>query len=700
MPVAHLTRAAPGYNVARLDYPYDPDVTEAIRRIPGREWNRTYKFWSFPLTPANVLMLRESLVHIGWALTMPADVAKALNEEYALAKKAGAVRAAGDSDIAFAYRTEPYAHQRAGLAFLAHLNGGGLLWEMGLGKTKTAIDYAEWLHQREHDALQGNDRQANGAAPLGTAEPRASAGLPPSLLSGKPRDIQGESASLSGNTPRADQRDGSTGLAVASLGGHTRGVDGANRTAAGPLRSVSSVLGAKDSRRPQSRDGWTTGPPLSALQSRDRATPRQPSDHETGCPVCGFCVLVITPNTVKRNWGEEIEKHAGHSDYVIPRGTIAKRVEQLGQATYTIVNCETLSHKAMAEALRGIKWSLTAVDESTRFKTPSAARTKALMKLNTKRRVILTGTPITGKPQDAFVQFEWVKPGTFGRSYWTFAERYLQKDWFGNVTGLKPENAAELRSRIDAVGYRLLKSDVLDLPEKVYTTRRVEMVGEQLRAYRQMRDELRIELANNTEIRANNILTVVLRLTQVTAGLVGERGSYQWLNDNAKLVELRALLNEELANEQVVIFGIYQAELEALAAEFGAPAKFAGKTSPALPIIYGPTPERDRQELINEFQAGDRRLLFAQVRTGGIGINLTAAHNAIYYTRGWSLEEWLQSQDRLHRIGQTGTVNIIPLVAEGSIDEDIADALSEKKNMADYLTGDAARALAARLLGK
>jgi SNF2 family DNA or RNA helicase len=570
MSVVHLTRAAPGATIARIDYPYNPAVTDVVRRIPGREFNRTYKVWLIPLTPDNVLLLREGVTALGWLLSIPRDVADDLNKAYAKSKAAAAVRAAGDSDIAFDFVTEPYAHQRAGLAFLAHLNGGALLWEMGLGKTKTAIDFAEYL--------------------------------------------------------------------------------------SGPERMDRPVLMRSD----------------------------------------GLRVLVICPNTVKRNWGDEIRKHAGHDDYVIPTGTIAKRITQLRSARYTIVNCEALSHKPMADALRTAgPWDLVIVDESTRFKSPDVARTKALWKIPTRRRVILTGTPITGKPEDAFSQFEWVAPGTFGKSHWAFKERYLEKDWFGNVTGIKPGMADELRERIDRSSYRILKEDVLDLPEKVYVDRRVEMTGEQRRAYNQMRDELRIELADADEVRASNILTVLLRLTQVTAGMVGERGRYQWLDKGAKVNELDDLLNDELRGEQVVIFGLYQFELEQLAIRYTREAEVAQSG-----IIYGPTPEWQRHEAIAQFQAGQRRLLFAQVRTGGIGINLTAAQTAIYVTRSWSLEEYLQSQDRLHRIGQTGTVSIIHLLAEDSIDNDIADALKEKRNLADHLTGDAARALAARLLGK
>lgn len=581
MPVVTVSRASPGSPIGVLSYPYAPSVTEVVRRIPGRDWNKANKVWTIPLTPENVLLLRDGVKPLGFAVDLPRDLANDLNRAYKASKQAAAVRAAGDSDIEYEFVTEPYAHQRAGLAFLAHLDGGALLWEMGLGKTKTAIDFAEYLYAAAN-------------------------------------------------------------YKVADHGAVTV---------------------------------WhTQNPP--------------------------FSVLVICPNTVKRNWGVEIEKHTRGATWAVPKGTLKERVTQLGMARYTIVNAEALSHNVMARGLQSIMWDLVIVDESTRFKTPGAARTKALMKLRTKRRVILTGTPITGKPQDAYIQFEWVRPGTFGKSYFAFADRYLQKDWFGSVIGIKPGMEDDLRTRIDAAAYRILKADVLDLPPKVYSTRTVTMTGEQLRAYRQMRDELRIELFNGDDLRASNILTVLLRLTQVTAGLVGETGRYQWLKDNAKQDELEDLLDGDLAGEQVVIFGLYQKELEELAARFDRSKSITHDGLPLLPIIYGPTPESVRHDLITGFQAGDRRLLFAQVRTGGIGINLTAAKTAIYYTRSWSLEEWLQSQDRLHRIGQTGTVNIVSLEAEDSIDQDISRALADKQNLADNLTGDSARALAARIVGR
>lgn len=561
-----VTRATPTALAVRTSY--DEGIIAVIRSVPGRIWDKARHVWTIPASPENVEQLRTRLPRYA-KLSIEDALLAELTAQTAAIARAHDVRAAGDSAIEHVYRTEPYAHQRAGLEFLVHLGSGALLWEMGLGKTKTAIDYAEYL---------------------------------------------------------ADQM------------------------------------------------------------------------FQTTRPIGTFRVLVICPNTIKRNWAAEIEKHAGHRDYIVTEGTLQQRKAQFGTARYTIVNCEQLSYAVTATALRQFTWDLIIVDESTRFKTPNVNRTKALHKMQAKRRVILTGTPITGKPEDAWSQIEFVAPGTFG-SFYGFRDKYLEIGFFKEVKGVRKEAVADLAERIGRRSYRILKADVLDLPEKVYAQRTVELTGEQEQAYRQMRDELRVEIESTPRLSASNILTMLLRLTQITAGLVGDSlQGYRWFEDGAKVAELDNLLRDELRGEQVVIFGQYQRELEELAKRYFEPLARDGVPY-AMPIIYGPTPEKVRHQLVEEFQAGKRRLLFCQNRTGGIGINLTAAQTAIYVTRSWSLEEWLQSQDRLHRIGQKGTVSIVSLVAKGTIDEEITKALEDKQNVADTLTGDGARKLAARLLG-
>jgi SNF2 family DNA or RNA helicase len=565
-----VSRASP--TLLNVSFAYDESLVALVKSIPGRKWNDVLRLWQIPASVDNFDLLRSRVPRFA-RLVADSDLVAELEEQRQALARARDIRLAGDATIAFPFLTQPYAHQRAGLAFLAELGSGALFWEMGLGKTKTAIDYAEWLSGR-----------------AGSPRPPA---IPP------------------------------------------------------------------------------------------------------------FKVLVICPNTVKRNWAAEIEKHAGHNDYVIPSGSLVQRAGMFrGSGRYVIVNCELLSYKVTADALKAIEWDLVIVDESTRFKSPKASRTKALHKLRRRRGIILTGTPITGQPADAWSQLEFVSPGIFG-TFTAFRDRYLEIDFFKKPVGIKPHARQELTDKIAARSYRIQKAEVLDLPPKVYTERRVELEGDQATAYQQMKRDLRVEIEGNPRLTASNILTMLLRLTQITAGLIGEGDTYNWLRNNAKVVELDDLLNDELRGEQVVIFGQYQKELEHLAARYvrDFDASQVGRARPLQPIIYGPTPEPVRHQLVTEFQAGDRRLLFCQIRTGGIGINLTAAQTAIYFTRSWSLEEWLQSQDRLHRIGQRGTVSIVSLVAAGTVDDQISKALAEKQDVADHLTGDAARKLAAQVLG-
>lgn len=550
-----------GGNKLIASFAFDRQLVALVKACPGAEWDHKAQVWKLPGGPETLVYLRDHKSP-DVALSIDAATRERFRAQMAALQSARLVREAGDSAIDFAFRTKPYAHQRAGLDFLVRLGGGALLWEMGLGKTKTAIDYVEYL---------------------------------------------------------------------AATYSH-------------PIR-----------------------------------------------------VLVIAPNTVVRNWQNEIELHAGHHDYLTLTGMpIPVRVKKLGLARYSLVNCEALSHKSFAIAAADQAWDVVIVDESTRFKTPSAERTKALHRIGAKaaHRIILTGTPITGNASDAWSQFEFVTPGVFG-SYWRFRDQFLELDWFKSEKGIKEGMTQELADRIGRRSYRVLKSQVLDLPPKVYSDRVVELAGSQLAAYRQMRDQLRVEIENLPRLETANVLTMLLRLTQITAGMVGQGDAhaYTWLPDNAKVQELDHLLNEELRGEQVVIFGLYQRELQELANRF---TQSAGQL---LPIIYGPTPEHHRHELIEQFQAGTRRLLFAQIRTGGIGINLTAARTAIYYSRSWSNEEYLQSQDRLHRIGQTGTVSILHLVARDTVDEQIAKALAAKQSLADTLTGDGARRLIRDVLG-
>lgn len=448
-------------------------------------------------------------------------------------------------------------------------------------------------------------------------------------------------------------------------------------------------------------------------------------------------VLVVCPNEVKRTqWARQIPLHSGGALTVqVLSGSTDKRKQRLREssADVFVINYEGVLR--LDKELVNFPWAAIILDEATRIKNARAKRTKILLKMKAPVKRILTGTPITQSPSDAFAPFTFLNPGIFG-SWWNFHQRYLVKGGYGGYQVIGYRNLDELKNKIEQYSSRVLKDDVLDLPEKTYTNMEVELEGEGLEHYKRMRDELRTSWleSDDEEIESNAsiILTQMLRLSQISGGLIQAYGVYRFIKEkNAKLAALQEIIDDLPKYEKIVVFAVYQHEIEALAAEFSA-------LNPAL--IYGNTSPDERAEMIREFQDvcdncgsainarchrdnpdykpccekcahefSNCRMLIAQIHSGGIGIDLTAAQTAVYYTRNWSLEDFLQSQDRLHRIGQRGTVNIITLVgtvpngeknteeweAKGkaslSIDEAISMALVRKQAMADRITGDKER---------
>lgn len=400
--------------------------------------------------------------------------------------------------------------------------------------------------------------------------------------------------------------------------------------------------------------------------------------------------LVICPNEVTAQWKRQVPLHSGGGlTAEVLSGPTKKRKVQLMNSTADVVimNCESLIW--LKDELLSKVWRSIIVDEATRFKNSQALRTKILMKMRAKRRRILTGTPITNSPVDAYAPFTFLDPALFG-SWWHFMKRYVQKGGYGGYQIIGFLNLEELREKTARVSSRVLKRDVLDLPEKTYYDQTVELNEETLKHYKSMRELLRTEFMARGEVaesKAQIVVTQLLRLAQIAGGTLQQGDQSYYIPDNPKLKALKDIVADLPPTEKVVVYGVYQKELEGIRDAF---------SDLAPRILYGETPKPEREEIVAEFQdpQSGRRMLLAQIHSGGIGIDLFAAQTVVFYTRNWSLEDYLQAQDRLHRIGQVGTVNIIHLVAtlpgegEVSIDEVIGQALIRKQKFADIVTGD------------
>ena len=416
--------------------------------------------------------------------------------------------------------------------------------------------------------------------------------------------------------------------------------------------------------------------------------------------------IIVAPKGVYRNWSEkEIPAHMPEHvlKYVAvwnPAPTKAQKNELIKLFDLTqdlkilIINVEAFSTKkgvAFVEKFILAHNPLIAVDESTTIKNPKAQRTKNLLRLsiNTKYRRILTGFPVTRSPLDLYSQCSFLSPHLLGHaSYYTFQNRYAQlinrkmgQRAFRQVVGY--QNLGELTDRVGTFSYRVLKKECLDLPDKVYQTREVELTPEQKKVYKQLKKYAVAELESHEIVSVTSVLTQILRLHQVVCGFVKHDNGEEVEIQNNRVDELINILEE--VRGKTIIWANYQYDIRRILKTLH---NITGTESVAT--YYGGTPDEERQEVIRRFQDPDSPLqyLISNVQTGGYGITLTAANTVIYYSNNYDLEKRLQSEDRAHRIGQTNKVTYIDLVSRGTVDEKIVKALRNKLNLAQEVLGD------------
>ena len=418
--------------------------------------------------------------------------------------------------------------------------------------------------------------------------------------------------------------------------------------------------------------------------------------------------LIIAPKGVYRNWySQEIPNHlASHIDNktILWTATTSKAKDKEYQLLFKsdldlhilIMNVEAFSTKKgleFATKFLNCHNSLIAVDESTTIKTPTAKRTKAILALGklAKYRRILTGSPVTKSPLDLYTQCGFLDGYLLGfDSYYAFRNRYatmLDRNFGGRrvqiVGGYK--RLDELSEKLKPFSDRVLKEDCLDLPEKTYVERQVELTDEQKTLYSTMKSAALASLKGKMAT-APHILTQMMRLHQITCGhLKNDDDSITEIKNN-RITSLLELLDE--IEGKAIIWANYVYDINQIV---NAVAKKYGDNS--IVQYYGAVPAEQRQKNIEKFQDPNSpvRFFVGNPQTGGYGITLTAANNVIYYSNGYDLEKRLQSEDRAHRIGQKKAVTYVDLITPKTVDEKIRKALRKKINIATQIMGEELR---------
>lgn len=401
-------------------------------------------------------------------------------------------------------------------------------------------------------------------------------------------------------------------------------------------------------------------------------------------------VLVVAPTSVCSVWPHDLNQFATFPwEARVLLGDKKKRLKALNELEnwpfkalrIAVINYESTHREGIFEALAAYKPDLIVCDESQRIKNPSAAQSKALHKLGDAApfRMILSGTPVQNNAVDLYSQYRFLDPAVYGANFYAFKNRYCIMGGYGQHQIVGYRNMDELVEKEHSVAYRVTKEECLDLPQQTFINRYVQFTDAEQAIYEQLRKSSFLELETGENVTATTILTMYLRLMQLTGGfLTADESTRPKQVNTAKLDALADIVDDYVvdAGKKLVIFARFRAEIAAI-------ENLLRLRKIQYGSIYGDVPMEERGKIVEDFQANpDTKVFVAQIQTAGLGITLHAASTAVFYSYDYNYANYAQALARIHRIGQRLPVTYIHLVVDGSIDEKILAALENKEDMA------------------
>ena len=448
--------------------------------------------------------------------------------------------------------------------------------------------------------------------------------------------------------------------------------------------------------------------------------------HDRGEDV--FPILIVCPNTLKSNWAREFATWWPDITTQVIKGSALQRKKQFEEpAEVFIINWESLrSHSRLSpygsisltrcracggqdekisenrcevhlRELNTFKFKAVIADEIHRSKDPKSKQSRALWSAsgNAEIRFALTGTPIANNVVDLWSILHWISPKDWpSKTKWIDRMVDVMLNAFGGmmVIGVKPQMQDEFYKSINPYMRRMLKKVVLpNLPPVLKERRDVEMSTKQKKAYQQMRDLMISELESGDTLAAPSVLTQTIRLLQFAS-------SYATIVVNEATGEPKAVLdspsckidalmddieNGDFGDDSVAVSAVSKQLINLLSAEL---------TKKKIPhgLITGDQDEDERQKAIDDFQSGAIKWILFTAQAGGVGITLTAARRLIMLQRPWSLVDYKQVLDRVHRIGSEihDSIVITDYVTEGTIEERVIQVLETKADNFEQIVKD------------
>jgi SNF2 family DNA or RNA helicase len=401
-------------------------------------------------------------------------------------------------------------------------------------------------------------------------------------------------------------------------------------------------------------------------------------------------VLIVCPVSVMRVWPSQFAQHAARTWHVEQaHGSSKARAKRLplllAQASAAapvvyVVNYESAWRDPIGDALLAEDWDVVIADESHRIKAPGGRASQFVHRVGkkAKRRLALTGTPMAHTPLDVYAQYRFLDEGIFGTSAFRFNHRYAI---YGGYEGHQIEGYQrqdELAEKFGRIAYQCKAEDVLDLPELHAVTRTCALEPSAARIYRQMYETFVADLATDEEDRAPliaaNAAVKVLRLQQISCGSLPDVDTGESVVvSTAKADLLRDVIADLPESEPVVVFARFSADLRAI-----------HKVADDLGRTYAEISGGRKDGLTADAKlAPGAQVVGVQIQSGGVGIDLTAACVAVFYSVGYSLSDYLQAQKRVHRPGQTRSTLYVHLLTEGTVDGVVYRALRDHEDVVE-----------------
>lgn len=401
---------------------------------------------------------------------------------------------------------------------------------------------------------------------------------------------------------------------------------------------------------------------------------------DTGCgkTICGIEIakhlgrtLVLCPlSIIETAWIDDCKKF--YPDLTIVNcwsDSKQKRIEALEtDADIYVMNYE--SFKILKNEIREKDFKCMIVDESSVMKNMKSQITSDILSCVDfiPRRYVLSGCPTPNHNLEIFPQIKFCNPDTFGNNYLGFQATYFHQDLENpHVWYQTQDDKDRFFNKLTDVSSFVNKEDCIDLPDKIFSIKEFEMDKTQKRYYTDIMNDIKEHI---NEWSKFEFTAKLMKLREVVSGFVIQKdvAISDFKTNKDKILEDTL---SEIGNKQVIVWCQFIHEIERLAETFGGVA-LTSKT-------------KNRDDIIRKFKNGDIQLLFTHPKLLGKGVTFINCTYNIYYSLSFSYEEFKQSQDRIHRIGQTQKCTYIILQGKDTIDKRIYKCLQQKGNAVDEL---------------